>query len=156
VWLAHLWSYAPKPEPKTAVRLEYEYQKIATATSQRCEKRAGTSPSGALMIGEWAALAGALVLLLVLLAWVRAEASSKDSRSDWGASDQEQARAWRPVRRRLFRSSFPQPTQNSFRTRIARLGDLFRRERTAVAFHWVQETSAFISKVMLGIWKRAA
>jgi hypothetical protein len=28
------------------------------------------------------------------------------------------------------------------------LENLFRRERTAIALHWVQETSAFISKIM--------
>ena len=43
-----------------------------------------------IVMGGWGALAGATVLLLVLLAWVRAEASSKDSRSDWDASLREQ------------------------------------------------------------------
>jgi hypothetical protein len=41
VWLAHLWSYAPKPEPNTAVRLEAEYQKVAAATGQRLREARG-------------------------------------------------------------------------------------------------------------------
>ncbi len=41
VWLAHLWFYAPTPEPKAAVRLESEYQKVATATSQRLREARG-------------------------------------------------------------------------------------------------------------------
>jgi hypothetical protein len=35
IWLAHLWSYAPNPEPKKAVQLEAQYQRVAAATSQR-------------------------------------------------------------------------------------------------------------------------
>jgi hypothetical protein len=35
LWSLHLWSYAPNPEPKRAVRLEEQYQRIATATGQR-------------------------------------------------------------------------------------------------------------------------
>jgi len=35
LWVVHLWSYAPNPEPKTAVRLEEEYQRIAATTSRR-------------------------------------------------------------------------------------------------------------------------
>jgi len=41
VWLVQLWSYAPKPEPKTAVCLEHEYQKIASVTSQRLREARG-------------------------------------------------------------------------------------------------------------------
>jgi len=35
LWALHLWSYAPNPEPKRAVRLEEQYQRIAAATGQR-------------------------------------------------------------------------------------------------------------------------
>jgi hypothetical protein len=35
VWAVHLWSYAPNPESKSAVRLEEQYQGIAVATSRR-------------------------------------------------------------------------------------------------------------------------
>jgi hypothetical protein len=41
VWVVHLWSYAPKPEPKTVVCLEHEYQKVAAATSQRLREARG-------------------------------------------------------------------------------------------------------------------
>lgn len=101
------------------------------------------------MIGVWGALAGATVLLLVLLAWARAEASSKDSRSGWGASDQEQGEsvdACSPeIVSRLFSAA-----DSKFISGLESPGleNLFRRERTAVALHWVQETSVFISKIM--------
>jgi len=103
------------------------------------------------VIGVWGALAGALVLLLVLLAWVRAEASSKDSRSDWGAADQEQSEG------ESVEACSPEIVSQLFSAADSKfisglespgLENLFRRERTAVALHWVQETSAFISKVM--------
>src|SRR6266446_4235399 len=106
---------------------------------------------GALVIGVWGAFAGALVLLLVLLAWVRAEASSKDSRSDWGAADQEQSEG------ESVEACSPEIVSQLFSAADSKfisglespgLENLFRRERTAVALHWVQETSAFISKVM--------
>ena len=101
------------------------------------------------MIGEWAALAGALVLLLVLLAWVRAEASSKDSRSGWGASDQEQGESVEPCSLEIVSQLFS-VADSKFISGLESPGleNLFRRERTAIALHWVQETSAFISKVM--------
>jgi hypothetical protein len=35
IWAMHLWSYAPNPEPKRAVRLEEQYQRIAATTSRR-------------------------------------------------------------------------------------------------------------------------
>jgi hypothetical protein len=35
LWVVHLWSYAPSPEPKRAVRLEEQYQRIAAETSRR-------------------------------------------------------------------------------------------------------------------------
>jgi hypothetical protein len=101
------------------------------------------------VIGVWGALAGAVVLLVVLLAWVRAEASSKDSRSDWGASDQEQGES--------VEACSPEIVSQIFSVRDSKfisglespdLENLFRRERAAVALHWVQETSAFIGKIM--------
>ncbi len=101
------------------------------------------------MIGVGGALAGALVLLLVLLAWVRAEASSKDSRSDWGAADQEQGEGVEACSPEIVSQLFS-AADSKFISGLESPGleNLFRRERTAVALHWVQETSAFISKVM--------
>ena len=101
------------------------------------------------MIGVWGALAGALVLLLVLLAWVRAEASSKDPRSDWGVSDQEQGESVEACSLEIVSQLFS-AADSKFISGLASpdLENLFRRERTAVALHWVQETAAFIGKIM--------
>jgi hypothetical protein len=41
VWAGHLWSYVPNPEPKVAVRLEAQYQKMAAATSRRLQEARG-------------------------------------------------------------------------------------------------------------------
>src|SRR5229473_6675824 len=41
VWAMHLWSYAPNPEPKRAVRLEEQYQRIAATTSRRLREGRG-------------------------------------------------------------------------------------------------------------------
>ncbi len=41
VWATHLWSYAPNPEPKKAVRLEEQYQRIAATTSRRLRQGRG-------------------------------------------------------------------------------------------------------------------
>lgn len=41
VWALHLWSYVPNPEPKVAVRLEEQYQRIATGTSRRLQEARG-------------------------------------------------------------------------------------------------------------------
>jgi hypothetical protein len=41
VWTVHLWSYAPNPEPKRAVRLEEQYQRIAATTSRRLREGRG-------------------------------------------------------------------------------------------------------------------
>lgn len=37
VWIGHLWSYQPIPEPKAAVLLEQQYQKVAAATNRRLQ-----------------------------------------------------------------------------------------------------------------------
>jgi len=101
------------------------------------------------VIGVWGGLAGALVLLLVLLAWVRAETSSKDSRSDWGAADQEQSESVEACSPEIVSQLFS-AADSKFISGLESPGlqNLFRRERNAVALHWVQETSAFISKIM--------
>ena len=101
------------------------------------------------MIGVGGALAGAIVLLLVLLAWMRAEASSRDSRSDWGASDQEQGESVESCSPEIVSQIFSAP-DSKFISGLESPGleNLFRRERTAVALHWVQETSALIGKIM--------
>lgn len=41
VWALHLWSYVPDPEPKVAVRLEEQYQRMAAATSRRLQEARG-------------------------------------------------------------------------------------------------------------------
>lgn len=41
VWAAHLWSYVPNPEPKVAVRLEEQYQRMAATTSRRLQEARG-------------------------------------------------------------------------------------------------------------------
>jgi hypothetical protein len=41
IWLTHLWSYAPNPEPRKAVQLEEQYQRVAAATSQRLREARG-------------------------------------------------------------------------------------------------------------------
>ena len=41
VWAGHLWSYVPNPEPKAAVRLEEQYQRMAAATSRRLQEARG-------------------------------------------------------------------------------------------------------------------
>jgi hypothetical protein len=101
------------------------------------------------MIGVWSALVGAVVSLLVLLAWVRAETSSKDSRSDWGAADQEQGQSVETCSPEIVSQIFS-AADSQFISGLESPGleNLFRRERTAIALHWVQETSAFISKIM--------
>ena len=101
------------------------------------------------MIGVWGALAGAGVLLLVLLASVRAEAWSKESRSDWGASNQEQGESVEACSPEIVSQIFS-AADSKFISGLESPGleNLFRRERTAVALHWVQETSALISNIM--------
>jgi len=41
LWMVHLWSYLPNPEPKGAVRLEEQYQRVAAATAQRLREARG-------------------------------------------------------------------------------------------------------------------
>jgi len=41
VWAVHLWSYVPNPEPRTAVRLEEQYQRMAASTSRRLQEARG-------------------------------------------------------------------------------------------------------------------
>jgi hypothetical protein len=41
VWLTHLWSYAPNPQPRNAVQLEEQYQRVAAATSRRLREARG-------------------------------------------------------------------------------------------------------------------
>ena len=41
LWAVHLWSYAPNPEPRRAVHLEAQYQKIAAATIRRLREGRG-------------------------------------------------------------------------------------------------------------------
>jgi hypothetical protein len=100
-------------------------------------------------MGVWGALAGAIVLFLVLLAWVRAETSSKDSHSEWDASLREQGENVETCSAEIASRIFS-PEDLKFVSGIEspRMDRLFRRERTAVALQWVQETSGFISLIM--------
>jgi hypothetical protein len=41
IWLTQLWSYAPNPEPRKAVQLEEQYQRVAAATSRRLREARG-------------------------------------------------------------------------------------------------------------------
>jgi hypothetical protein len=41
LWVIHLWSYLPSPAPKGAVRLEEQYQRVATTTAQRLREARG-------------------------------------------------------------------------------------------------------------------
>ncbi len=41
VWACHLWSYVPNAEPKSAIRLEEQYQRMAAATSRRLQDARG-------------------------------------------------------------------------------------------------------------------
>src|SRR5215472_2071048 len=41
VWAGHLWSYVPNPEPRVAVRLEEQYQRMAAATNRRFHEARG-------------------------------------------------------------------------------------------------------------------
>jgi len=41
VWALHLWSYVPNPEPRSSVRLEAQYQRMAAATGRRLQEARG-------------------------------------------------------------------------------------------------------------------
>jgi hypothetical protein len=41
LWLVHLWSYAPNPDPKRGALLEEQYQMVAAATSRRLQQARG-------------------------------------------------------------------------------------------------------------------
>src|SRR5215467_3466348 len=41
IWAGHLWSYVPNPEPKASVRLEEQYQRMATSTNRRLQEARG-------------------------------------------------------------------------------------------------------------------
>jgi len=101
------------------------------------------------VIGVWGALAAALVLLLVLLAWVRAEASAKDSPSAWDVSSQEVEEGVEVCSSEIVSRIFS-ADDLEFISGLKSPGmeKLFSQERTAVALHWVQETSTITSRIM--------
>jgi len=113
---------------------------------------------GALVIGVWGALAGALVLLLVcsrgcgrkhrrkILVPTGARQIKSRARRERGGLFTGDCFAALFRSRLKFISGLESPG----------LENLFRRERTAVALHWCKKTSAFISKVMRRHLKRAA
>jgi hypothetical protein len=41
LWLGHLWSYQPSPQPNVSVELENDYQRIAAATQRRFQEARG-------------------------------------------------------------------------------------------------------------------
>ncbi len=41
LWLGHLWSYQPSPQPNVCVQLENDYQRIAAATQRRLRETQG-------------------------------------------------------------------------------------------------------------------
>ena len=41
LWLGHLWSYQPNPQPNICVQLENDYQRIAAATQKRLRETQG-------------------------------------------------------------------------------------------------------------------
>ena len=41
LWLGHLWSYQPSPQPNVCVQLENDYQRIAAATQKRLHETQG-------------------------------------------------------------------------------------------------------------------
>lgn len=41
IWVAHLWSYRPNPEPQTTVALEQQYARVAAATRYRLQEARG-------------------------------------------------------------------------------------------------------------------
>jgi hypothetical protein len=99
-------------------------------------------------MGAWGALAGAVVLL-VLLAWARAETWSRNSTSAWDTCFQEQDESVEPCSPEIVSQIFS-AADSKFISGLESPGleNLFRRERTAVALHWVEETTAFISRIM--------
>jgi hypothetical protein len=99
--------------------------------------------------GVGGALAGAVVLLLVLLAWVRAEATSKNSLSAWDGSLQGEGESVEGCPQEIVSQIFS-ADDLEFISGLESPGlqRLFRRERTAVALHWVRETSTIIRRIM--------
>jgi hypothetical protein len=41
LWLGHLWSYQPSPEPRVGVQLENDYQWVAAQTQRRLQDMRG-------------------------------------------------------------------------------------------------------------------
>lgn len=100
-------------------------------------------------MSAWGALMGAVVLLLVLLAWVRTGASSKDSPSAWNASFQEQSVTMEACPLEIVSQIFSaDDLKFVLGFESPSLEKLFRRERTFVALHWLRETSTIISQIM--------
>jgi hypothetical protein len=100
-------------------------------------------------MGVGGALAGAIILLLVLLAWVRAEASSTDSPSAWNTSFQQESETVEGCSPEIVSQIFSaDDLKFVLGFESPSLEKLFRRERTFVALHWLRETSTIISGIL--------
>jgi hypothetical protein len=101
------------------------------------------------VIGVAGAMIGAAALLLVILAWVRAEMGLRKSNADWDPAppDQDESREACPLE---FVTQIFSEEDLEFLSKLKspHLDELFQRERTAVALLWVQETSAAIGLIM--------
>ena len=103
------------------------------------------------MIGASGALLVAVVLLFVILAWVRANLGQRDALSDVDPSPPQCENADNGVCSPEFVSRIFAREDQEFISRLDSpyVERLFRRERTAVALLWVQQTSAAIRRIML-------
>lgn len=103
------------------------------------------------MIGVTGALLGAGALLLVIFVWVGAGMGLRKSHANWNPAlpDQDECTEACPLQfvAQIFSEEDPEFLS---RLKSRDLEELFRRERTAVALLWVQETSAAIRRIMKG------
>ncbi len=89
------------------------------------------------------------MLLLVILVWVRAGAKLQESNSAWDpAPPQEDESAEACASEYVSRIFSDEDLDFIARLESPYLERLFRRERNAVAHHWVHRTSAAISQIM--------
>ena len=104
---------------------------------------------GALVIGTSSALIGAVVFLVLILVWIRADSTSRGLPSvlDTWSPDQDDAAEVCPPE---FVAQIFSGQDLAFIVRLESpdLKRHFLRERNAVALFWVQQTSAVIRRIM--------